>query len=142
MQRILILGAGFAGLWAAAGAARALDAFGTGPGRGEVTLVNRDAWHGIRVRNYEADLDAIRVPLSSVLDPTGVRLVEGEVTDIDLAQRSVGCTVSGQGTALPYDRLVFALGSALVRPAVPGLAEHGFDIDTFAGARRLADHLA
>ncbi len=62
MQRILILGAGFAGLWAAAGAARALDAFGTGPDRVEVTLVNRDAWHGIRVRNYEADLDAIRVP--------------------------------------------------------------------------------
>jgi NADH dehydrogenase len=142
MQRILILGAGFAGLWAAAGAARALDAFGVGPDRVEVTLVNRDAWHGIRVRNYEADLDAIRVPLASVLDPIGVRLVEGEVTDIDLAQRSAGCTVSGQGTALPYDRLVFALGSGLARPAVPGLVEHGFDIDTFAGARRLADHLA
>jgi NADH dehydrogenase len=142
MQRILILGAGFAGLWAAAGAARALDGFGIGPDRVEVTLVNRDAWHGIRVRNYEADLDAIRVPLASVADPIGVRLVEGEVTDIDLAQRSVRCTVSGEGTALPYDRLVFALGSGLARPAVPGLAEHGFDIDTFAGARRLADHLA
>ncbi|MFE0758646.1 NAD(P)/FAD-dependent oxidoreductase [Inquilinus sp. NPDC058860] len=142
MQRIVILGAGFAGLWAAVGAARALDVFGVGADRVGVTLVNRDAWHGIRVRNYEADLDAIRVPLAAVLDPIGVRLVEAEVTDIDLAQRSVRCTVSGAGTALPYDRLVFALGSALVRPAIPGLAEHGFDIDTFAGARRLADHLA
>lgn len=138
MQRIVILGAGFAGLWAAAGAARALDEFGIGPDRVEVTLVNRDAWHGIRVRNYEADLDAIRVPLASVLDPIGVRLVEGEVADVDPARRSV--TVSGE--ALPYDRLVFALGSGLARPAIPGLAEHGFDIDTFAGARRLADHLA
>ncbi|MDR6290249.1 NADH dehydrogenase [Inquilinus ginsengisoli] len=142
MQRILILGAGFAGLWAAAGAARALDALGVGPDRVEVTLVNRDAWHGIRVRNYEADLDAIRVPLATVLDPIGVRLVDGEVTGIDLAQRSVRCMVSGTDTALPYDRLVFALGSGLARPAIPGLAEHGFDIDTFAGARRLADHLA
>ncbi|MGO4725331.1 MULTISPECIES: NAD(P)/FAD-dependent oxidoreductase [unclassified Inquilinus] len=142
MQRILILGAGFAGLWAAAGAARALDALGVGPDRVEVTLVNRDAWHGIRVRNYEADLDAIRVPLASVLDPIGVRLVEGEVTGIDLARRSVRCTVAGAEMALPYDRLVFALGSGLARPAIPGLAEHGFDIDTFAGARRLADHLA
>ncbi|MGK9233498.1 NAD(P)/FAD-dependent oxidoreductase [Inquilinus limosus] len=140
MQRILILGAGFAGLWAAVGAARALDEFGIGPDRVEVTLVNRDAWHCIRVRNYEADLDAIRVPLASVLDPIGVRLVEGEVTGIDLERRSV--TVSGEETALPYDRLVFALGSCLVRPPIPGLAEHGFDIDTFAGARRLADHLA
>ncbi|MGO1076060.1 NAD(P)/FAD-dependent oxidoreductase [Inquilinus sp. CA228] len=142
MQRILILGAGFAGLWAAVGAARALDVFGIGPDRVEVTLVNRDAWHGIRVRNYEADLDAIRVPLASVLDPIGVRLVEGEVADIDLAQRSVRCAVLGAETALPYDRLVFALGSGLARPAIPGLAERGFDIDPFAGARRLADHLA
>ena len=142
MQRILILGAGFAGLWAAVGAARALDAFGVGPDRVEVTLVNRDAWHCIRVRNYEADLDAIRVPLASVLDPIGVRLVEGEVTGLDLAQRSVQCTAAGEGATLPYDRLVFALGSGLVRPAIPGLAEHGFDVDTFAGARRLADHLA
>jgi NADH dehydrogenase len=142
MQRILILGAGFAGLWAAAGAVRALDAMGVGPDRVEVTLVNRDAWHGIRVRNYEADLDAIRVPLAAVLDPIGVRLVEGEVTGIDLAQRSVRCTVAGAETALPYDRLVFALGSGLAQPAIPGLADHGFDIDTFAGARRLADHLA
>lgn len=140
MQRILILGAGFAGLWAAVGAARALDEFAIGPDRVEVTLVNRDAWHCIRVRNYEADLDAIRVPLASVLDPIGVRRVEGEVTGIDLARRSVA--VSGTEATLPYDRLVFALGSCLVRPAIPGLAEHGFDIDTFAGARRLADHLA
>jgi NADH dehydrogenase len=140
MQRILILGGGFAGLWSAVGAARTLDAQGIGPDQVEVTLVNRDAWHGIRVRNYEADLDAIRVPLASVLDPIGVRVVEGEVAEIDLAQRS--CTVSGTGAALPYDRLVFALGSGLARPAIPGLAAHGFDIDTFAGARRLADHLA
>lgn len=142
MQRILILGAGFAGLWAAAGAARALDAFGIGPGRVKVTLINRDSWHCIRVRNYEPDLDAIRVPLAAVLDPIGVHLVMGEVTDIDPAQRSVRCLVAGKGVALRYDRLVFALGSALVRPAIPGLAEHGFDVDTFAGARRLADHLA
>ncbi|WP_343713518.1 FAD-dependent oxidoreductase [Inquilinus sp.] len=142
MQRILILGAGFAGLWAAAGAARALDTFGVGLDRVEVTLVNRDAWHCIRVRNYEADLDAVRVPLAAVLDPIGVRLVEGEVTGIDVAQRRVQCATAGQGTTLPYDRLVFALGSGLARPAIPGLAEHGFDIDTFAGARRLADHLA
>ena len=142
MQRILILGAGFAGLWAAAGAVRALDGFGVGPDRVEVTLVNRDAWHYIRVRNYEADLDATRVPLTSVLDPIGVRLVEGEVTGIDVVQRSVRCAVAGQETTLPYDRLVFALGSCLVRPAIPGLAEHSFDVDTFAGARRLSDHLA
>jgi NADH dehydrogenase len=37
---------------------------------------------------------------------------------------------------------VFALGSQLVRPSLPGLAEHTFDVDTFQGAQRLALHLA
>ena len=55
-KRILVLGGGFAGLWAAVGAARKLDELGHGPGAVEVTLVNRDAFHGIRVRNYESDL--------------------------------------------------------------------------------------
>ena len=92
MQRIVVLGAGFAGLWAAIGAARKLDELGIGPDRVEVTLVDRSAWHSIRVRNYEADLDATRVPLDEVLGPIGVKRVEAEVTDIDFTNRQVACS--------------------------------------------------
>lgn len=45
-----------------------------------MTLVNRDAFHGIRVRNYEADLTSVRVPLDDVLGPVGVWRVEGKWT--------------------------------------------------------------
>jgi hypothetical protein len=45
-KRILMLGGGFAGLWSAVGAARKLDELGQGPDAVEVTLVNRDAFHG------------------------------------------------------------------------------------------------
>ena len=55
-QRIVVLGAGFAGLWSAIGAARKLDELGLGPDRVRVTVVDRNPWHSIRVRNYEADL--------------------------------------------------------------------------------------
>ncbi|HKM70384.1 MAG TPA: hypothetical protein VJX94_10055, partial [Stellaceae bacterium] len=76
MARILVLGGGFAGLWSAVGAARALDAFQVSPGEAKVTMVNRDAWHAIRVRNYEPDLRGVRVALDDVLEPIGVgRLV-------------------------------------------------------------------
>ena len=111
MGRVLVLGAGFAGLWTAIGAARKLDELGVGPDRVEVTVVDRSAWHSIRVRNYEADLDGTRVPLNEVLRPIGVRRVEAEVTDIDFARREVAC--EGAGQRLSYDRLVFALGSRL-----------------------------
>jgi len=140
-KQIVVLGGGFAGLWSAVGAARKLDELGYGPEAVAVTLVNRDGYHCIRVRNYEADLHAVRVPLDDVLGPVGVRRVEGEVAGIDLAEQTVTViSVNGQRT-LPYDRLVVALGSQLLRPNVPGLAEHGFDVDTYNGAARLNTHL-
>ena len=117
MGRVLVLGAGFAGLWTAIGAARKLDELGVGPDRVEVTVVDRSAWHSIRVRNYEADLDGTRVPLDEVLRPIGVRRVEAEAADIDFARREVACT--GAGQQVSYDRLVFALGSRLARPPIP-----------------------
>jgi NADH dehydrogenase len=140
-KRILVLGGGFAGLWSAVGAARKLDELGHGPQTVEVTLVNRDTFHNIRVRNYEADLTAVRVALDDVLDPVGVRRVEGEVSSIDLAGQTVTVTTTSGQQVLAYDRLVYALGSQLVRPNVPGLAEHGFDVDTYNGAVRLNAHL-
>ena len=142
MQRILVLGAGFAGLWSAIGAARRLDQLGTGPDRIEVTVVNRTAWHSIRVRNYEADLDQTRLPLDEILGPIGVHHVEGEVTDIDFSARRVACSTRGGSQSLSYDRLVFALGSRLVRPPIPGLEAHALDVDTYESGARLNDHIA
>ncbi len=140
-QRILVLGGGFAGLWSALSAARQLDQLGIGPDTIEVLLINRDAFHGLRVRNYEADLAPLRVPLEAVLGPAGVRWLVGEVGPIDPAARTLTVHADEGPLTLPYDRLVFALGSQLLRPPVPGLAEHGFDVDTYGGASRLAGHL-
>ena len=142
MEQIVVLGAGFAGLWAAIGAARKLDELGIGPDRVEITLVDRSAWHSIRVRNYEADLDQTRVPLDEVLGPIGVKRVEAEVTDIDFTSRQVACSGPGAPHRLAYDRLVFALGSRLARPPIPGLNSHAFDVDTYDAGCRLNAHIA
>jgi NADH dehydrogenase len=142
MQRIVILGAGFAGLWSAVGAARALDERGIGPNRVEVTVVNATSWHSIRVRNYEADLSGTRVPLADILGPIGVRSVVAEVVGLSVADRTVNCVADGKPSQLAYDRMVFALGSRLVRPPIPGLREHAFEVDTYEAAMRLSAHLS
>jgi NADH dehydrogenase len=139
--RIVVIGGGFAGLWSALGAARKLDECGVPVDRVEVVLVNRDAYHGIRVRNYERDLSDVRVPLPLVLDPAGVKRVEGSVVELDLSARYVAVEGAGGRVALPYDRLVMAAGSELYRPELPGLREHAFSVDTYAEAARLDDHL-
>jgi NADH dehydrogenase len=142
MVRILVLGAGFAGLWAAIGAARRREEAGARGADIEIVVVDRNPYHNIRVRNYEVDLADAAIPLAKLLDPVGVAHRLAEVDTIDLARQQVVITAGGRSETLAYDRLVLTLGSELVRPAIPGLAAHAFDVDTYSAALRLDAHLA
>jgi NADH dehydrogenase len=141
MKRIVVVGAGFAGLWSAVGAARKLDELRVPTDQVEVVVINGTPYHSIRVRNYEQPLDDTLVPLSDVLDPVGVRWIQGIVRSVDLSTRQVEIDVDGQVQWLDYDRLILAAGSELVRPGIPGLREFAFDVDTFQGAGKLQEHL-
>jgi NADH:ubiquinone reductase (H+-translocating) len=142
MARIVVLGAGFAGLWAAVGAARKLDEIGALTGEVEILVVDRNPYHNIRVRNYEIDLGNVAIPLGEVLDPIGVSHLIAEVQTIDVGKQQVAVTTRGGRQILAYDRLVLALGSELIRPNVPGLAANAFDVDTYSAALRLNAHIA
>lgn len=138
MTAVVVIGSGFAGLWAALGAARRLDELAAPAGTVDVTVLSAQPFHDIRVRNYEADLSACRIPLADLLDPVGVGHVVAEVTAIDTDAKTV--TTSG-GATYGYDRLVLASGSHVLKPDVPGLREFGFDVDTHDGALALQRHL-
>ena len=139
---VVIIGSGFAGLWAALGAARRLDGLAVPGGSVTLTVLSAKPFHDIRVRNYESDLSACRIALSDVLDPAGVAHVTAAVTAIDCSARTV-TAVDGDGRAAirGYDRLVLASGSRVVKPDIPGLHEFGFDVDTYDGAMALSRHL-
>ncbi|UPJ68167.1 FAD-dependent oxidoreductase [Bradyrhizobium sp. 191] len=141
MARIVVLGAGFAGLWAAIGAARKRDEIGASDRDIEIRVIDRNPYHNIRVRNYEADLGEVALPLPQLLDPIGVSHGLGEVEAIDPVRREISLVTSSGEETLGYDRLVLALGSEVMRPDIPGLAAHGFDVDTCAAALRLEEHL-
>ena len=59
---------------------RRLDELGVPEGAVDVTVVSSQPFHDIRVRNYEADLSACRIPLRDLLDPAGVGHIAAEVT--------------------------------------------------------------
>jgi NADH dehydrogenase len=137
-KRIVVLGSGFAGLWAALGAARRLEELGSVPGDVDITVISSLPYHDIRVRNYEADLNACRIPLAGLLDPAGIVHITADVAGIDAAAATV---TTADGATYRYDRLVLAVGSRVAKPNLPGLAEHGFDVDTYDGAMRLQAHI-
>jgi NADH dehydrogenase len=137
-RRILVLGSGFAGLWAALGAARRLDELGAAQGDVDVTVISSQPYHDIRVRNYEADLSPCRIPLRELLDPAGIGHLTADVTGIDASAATVS---TADGAVHGYDRLVLAVGSKVAKPDLPGLARFGYDVDTYDGAMRLQAHI-
>lgn len=138
MTAVLVVGSGFAGLWAALAAGGRLDELAVPEGTVDITVLSPRPFHDIRVRNYEADLSDCRIPLADLLDPVGIAHLATEVSAIDPGARTV--TTSG-GVTHGYDRLVLASGSHVLKPAIPGLREYGFDVDTYDGAAALRDHL-
>lgn len=142
-KKILIVGAGFAGVWGALAAARLLDQQGKTGADVEITLVSPKPALDIRPRLYEPSPEAMSAPLLPLLDAIGVRFVEGSVTAIRTGAREVDVLAPEGGTrTLPYDRLLLTSGSKLFRPPVPGLEEHAFSVDQVEDAVELDKHLA
>jgi NADH:ubiquinone reductase (H+-translocating) len=141
-MRLVIIGAGFAGMYAALSAARLRDIQGVSPEELEITLVSPEPTLVVRPRLYEPKPETLTAPLLDVLRAVDVDYVQGTAGTIDTTSRMVQlATAKGRGKKLSYDRLVIATGSRLFRPTIPGLADHGFSVDSLDDALALDKHL-
>lgn len=131
--RLVVVGSGFAGVWAALAAARNRHETGHAA---RVTVVSPSATLGIRPRFYEDDLARSQVELTYLFAPVDVRHVRAAVTGIDVGASRL---VTNTGP-IPYDALVLAAGSTMLAPSIAG-AEHVFSVDTHADAVALRRHL-
>lgn len=141
-MRLVIVGAGFAGMYAALSAARLRDIEGVSPEELEIALVSPEPTLVIRPRLYEPKPETLTAPLQAVFDAIDVAYVQGSVEEIDPKARTVDVVnAKHERRPLQYHRLVIATGSRLFRPNIPGLAEYGFSIDTIDDAIALDHHL-
>lgn len=141
-MRLVIIGAGFAAMYAALCAARLRDIQGAKPDELEIALVAPEPTLVVRPRLYEPNPESLTAPLLDVLEAIDVVYVQGSAETIDTKSRVVQITTGeGRRKTLSYDRLVVATGSRLFRPNIPGLAEHGFSVDSLDDAIALDKHL-
>ena len=141
-MRLVIIGAGFAGMYAALSAARLRDIRGALPADLEIALVSPEPTLVVRPRLYEPNPETLTASLLELFNAIDVVYVQGSAETIDATSRTVGiATAEGARKSLSYDRLVVASGSRLFRPNIPGLAEHGFSVDALDDAIALDKHL-
>jgi len=122
MARSLVLGAGFGGIACAIAIRDQL------PPEDEVMLVDRreDFVMGLRKTWHLLGMSPLAYGTRhlSVLADRGIEVVTGEITAVNATDRSA--TIDGR--RLEADALVVALGARHATEAVPGLAEHGFNV--------------
>ncbi|MEV6681624.1 FAD-dependent oxidoreductase [Streptomyces erythrochromogenes] len=138
-HRIVVLGAGYAGAFAAGSLGRRLSSADV-----EITVVNAvpDFVERMRLHQLATGQDLAVRGLADVFAGTGVRLHLAEVTGVDPACRTVAVTGEDGDGVLGYDTLVYALGSSAARNDVPGVAEYAFDVAGLSSALRLRERLA
>ncbi len=136
-MRILILGAGFAGVATARALERCLRA-----DEAEITIVGRDNFSLFTPMLPEVSAGGLET--RHVVTPVRAELhraqfVLGDVVAIDLDARTVEVqhNIDGAKQTLAYDQLVFALGSVTSTFGIPGVAEHALPLKTLEDAERL-----
>ncbi|MGW5420023.1 NAD(P)/FAD-dependent oxidoreductase [Streptomyces sp. NPDC003943] len=138
-HRIVVLGAGYAGAFAAGSLARRLS-----PDDTEITVVNAapDFVERMRLHQLAIGQDRASRKLADVVAGTGVRLRLARVTGVDPERGTVAVTGEDGAGDLAYDTLLYALGSSVDHHGVPGAAEHAFDVTGLNSALRLRERLA
>jgi NADH dehydrogenase len=135
-QRVVIVGAGFAGVHAARELSK-LDV--------EVVIVNPTDYFLYLPLLPEVTagiLDPRRVSVALRIAAPGARLRLGKVDDVDLTGRKVSLVdPEGNRQHIGYDRLLITAGSVNKLLPVPGVAEHAHGYRSIAEALYLRDHL-
>jgi NADH:ubiquinone reductase (H+-translocating) len=141
MQRVVVVGGGFAGVLAVRGLRRA-DV--------DVTLIDRQNFYLFQPLAYQVatgslSAEEVAVPLRQIVRrQRHTRVILGEVTGFDLAARHVVVDhlPSGErGVELPYDALVVAGGSRYSYFGHDNWAAYAPELKSLAGALDLRDRI-
>jgi NADH:ubiquinone reductase (H+-translocating) len=139
-KKIVIAGSGFAGLWAALSAARAVCLAGKEQDV-EVTVVSPSPSLVIRPRLYEAVIENMNPDLTVLFQAVGVRHVAGRIDAIRAEAREIDVAGADGRRTLTFDKFILATGSILCLPPALGLDEHAFNVDQLSSAKALDAHL-
>ncbi|HKU94130.1 MAG TPA: FAD-dependent oxidoreductase [Vineibacter sp.] len=141
MTRVLIVGSGFAGMWAALGAARARRDLGAAAASIVIDIVAPTSMLCLKPRLYQRDEPVFEVDIAPLLSAVNVGFVAGTVERLDTGGHTAAVkTAAGTLINTPYDALVLATGSHTTPPSA-AWRPHVHVLDSAAEALQLRRHV-
>jgi NADH:ubiquinone reductase (H+-translocating) len=133
MDKILILGAGYAGMMTATGLDKMSEPF---------TLINKQPYHYFTTLLHEAaggrDVPTkYTVPIEHVLTRPSSKLVVDEIVSIDRDRK----VAVGKEQEYPYEYLVITLGWVPEYFGIPGLKDHSMVLTNIDTATKIREHI-
>ncbi|HEX8182225.1 MAG TPA: FAD-dependent oxidoreductase [Candidatus Saccharimonadales bacterium] len=134
-QKVLIIGAGFAGIKTALELAE--DA-----GRFDITVLSDQTDFRYYPSLYRTatggNVAGSIIPLKSLFDDSKITLLHGEATTLDRKTRTIGLQ---DGQTVQYDALVIGLGVVTNYFGIPGMQELSYSIKSPTEIKRFKEHL-
>jgi NADH:ubiquinone reductase (H+-translocating) len=137
--KIVILGAGYAGMAAALRLAHKTRRLPV-----EITLVNGAPTFVERIRLHQAAADEhVRArSIPDLLRSSSVHFVQGWAGDLDPNARQITLKTETGSTTLAFDYLLYTLGSRTDKDSVPGVREHTLAVGNPGESEALRQRLA
>lgn len=137
-HRIVVLGAGYAGSYAAGILARRVSSKDV-----DIIVVNAepDFVQRLQLHRIAAGQEIAAPQLSEVFAGTPIQLRVARVVAVDPERQVVAVADAAGDGEIGYDTLLYALGSHVADHGVPGVVEHAFDVAGRPSALRLRERL-
>lgn len=137
-KRIVIIGAGYAGILAAKKLAKKTKKMKDV----KITIIDKNPFHTMLTELHEVaanrvDEDSIKISLKKIFAGRKVDVVLDTVTNIDFDKK----TVIGENESYDYDYLVLSAGSKPTFYGVTGAEEHSFKLWSYEDAVALREHI-
>ncbi|ANX02410.1 pyridine nucleotide-disulfide oxidoreductase [Thermoclostridium stercorarium subsp. leptospartum DSM 9219] len=136
--RVVVLGAGYAGIEAA----MTLHKKKKKTDNIEIILIDKNPYHTFLTELHEVagnrvDAEAVTYPLNKIFRYTDVRVIQDEIVSYDFENNKI----FSEKREYPYDYLIIAAGSNPNYYGIPGMKENAFPLWSYEDALRIREHI-